>query len=404
MPNFQYKAKQGPEKLLEGVIEAPNETVAIERISQQGLVPISVTPYQSTPEVKTSHVVLTSTRRRNLEVAAFSRHLASLLRSGVPVFKALHTLADQEKDGGFKRILKAFCEDISKGRTLSQSMERYPGHFSRMYVAILKAGEASGTLQESLVRMATHLKKDEDLRSKVKRALAYPVFLGTAGAATIFFIMAFMIPKLTGLFGDIGEDLPLATRWVMGASQGIQQNWPVLLILLISSFYLIPKIFYRYIGKAFLDGLLLRLPFVGELVMKIEFSRFARTLELSLSNGLGFLQALRTAIPSIDNQVLRTSIEDCYRSVEKGSSFGSALKKKPYFSQLIAGLVAIGEESGRLAEVMSEISDTYDSEVDDLVGYLTTLLEPAMILVIGGIVGFIVMAMLLPVFEMNLAF
>lgn len=402
MPQYHYQAKEGPDKLIEGVIEAPTEAAAIEKISQQGVVPVKITLREKVKE--TVATPRTGVRwHGNSRVFLFSGNLARLIKVGVPVLRSMHLLASQETDPKVRQVLESIERDIREGKTLSRAMELYPQMFAPMYVAVVRAGEVSGGLQQALSQMAQYYKKQEEFSSKVRRAMAYPILLAFAGVASIFFIITFLVPKLQRVFADIGQDLPLPTRLILSFGSFMDHYWLWIVLLLGGSVLFLPRLLRDRFGKGALDPLKLRLPLFGDLIVKIEFSRFSRVLGLCFSNGLSFLESLRVAIPSVDNTVIRRALEDCCARVEKGSSFGQTLRKYPYFSDLTANMISVGEESGKVEETLIEIAEVYERETDDLLIYSTTFLEPLMILFVGGIIGFIVMAVLLPIFEMNTA-
>lgn len=405
MPSFQYRAKDGPERLVEGTIDAVSEPAAIEKISQLGLVPIHVRPAGSSPassrKEKGEPLVLSTKRLRTRQTMSFSRHLASLLKSGVPILKAIWVLNDQEKDPSFKKALNVVSDRIKEGKTLSEAIESSPEFFSPMYSAIIRAGESGGGLQEALARMAEYLKKQDSLTSKIRRAMAYPMLLGVAGLGTVFFVITFVVPKLAKIFADLHQELPLATRIVMSAGQFMQHYWIFVLVGLFLLVIGIPAFLRKYFGADFFDSIALSTPFMRKFAFKRDFSAFSRTLEMAISHGLPFLEALRVSIPVVKNRIIAADLAECRERVTKGDSFGASLKQYPYFPHFVTNLISIGEESGRLQEVLNELSDTYEQEIDDSFAVFTTLLEPAMILLVGSLVGFIVIAMLLPIFEMN---
>ncbi len=408
MPEYGYQAKEGPEKMIEGVIEAATENAAIEKISQSGFVPVRIWLHEkgkNTPRTSAAPVPAGALRRQSAAwVYLFSGHLARLVKAGVPILKAIHLLSSHEKDAKVREALQVIEREIREGKTLAGAMEIYPAMFSPMYVSVVRAGEATGSLHQSLLRMSVYYKKQDELVSKVRRAMAYPAVLACAGVASIIFIITFLVPRLEKVFADIGHELPLPTRIVLGFGLFMQHFWYLALLAAALLFVFLPRVLKDRIGKSSWDAMKLKIPFFGKLIVKIEFARFSRTLSLCVSNGLSFLDALRVAIPAAENLSIRSALEDCYQSVEKGSSFGSALKKNAFFSELTSNLISVGEESGRVEETLAEIADVYEQEVDEFLLYSTTFLEPLMILVVGGIIGFIMMAVLLPIFEMNAGF
>jgi len=405
MADFLYRAKQGPDRLIEGEIEAMSETAAIEKIHQMGYVPIEVRAKSASARSRGGNIrIWKSKTQRNRDVIFFSRHLASLIKSGVPILTALHLLGRQEKDATMRTLIHSLAENINAGSTLTKAMEKFPVYFSPVYLGILSAGENSGSLPEALVRISQHLKKEDLLRSKLRRAMTYPILLAIAGFLTIFFILTFVIPKLAFLFANFNRTLPLATRVLITLGDWMSHYWAYAGLVFCVSLLAIPAFFRRAAGKPAISVTALRLPFFGKLVFKNEMARFARTLEMSLSDGLPFLQSLTTAIPTLDNLVLRQLMKDCRDRIQKGERFGRSLAQYSAFPSFVTDLISVGEETGHLEEVLIEIADSYEQDLDEATVFMTTLLEPAMILIVGSFVAFIVLAMVLPIIEMNTMF
>ena len=402
MPEYRYQAKQGPEKLIEGVIEAASETAAIEKISQQGYVPVMISLENKIK--KEAAGPRSGAKADSQKVYLFSNSLARLLKSGVPVLKAVYFLALQEKDHEFRAVLETVERHIREGQTLSKAMSAFPRAFSPMVISVLRSGEMSGKMQEALIQLVEHFKKQREFSSKVRKALAYPIVLVTAGILSIFFVITFLVPKLQKVFMDMGQALPLPTRIVLGLGAMMQRYGLVFVAVLGFLVFFVPGFLKSRVGKYSTDAFKLKMPFVGDLIQKIEFARFSRMLSLCLASGIPFVNALHEVIPSVGNAVIRNKLEECRQIVENGGSFAQAIKKHEFFSSMAVNLIAVGEESGRIEETLVDIAEIYEQETDERLMVLTTLLEPLMILFIGGIIGFIVMAVLLPVFEINAAF
>ncbi|MCG3175478.1 MAG: Type II secretion system protein F [Candidatus Omnitrophica bacterium] len=412
MPEYEYRAKDGPERLIEGVLQAASEMDAVERISQMGYVPVSVRPRsgaarsEAQPAARqTASVGGALTRWRSSvpdgTLALFSRHLSSLIRSGVPILRGLTLLSEQERHHRLKAVLDALAEQIKRGSTLSGALRRHADVFPPTYIAMVEAGEGSGSLQEALARIAVYLRKQSELQSKVRRALAYPLFLSGAGAGSVIFLLAFVVPRLSGLFNSMEGRLPLPTRVILTAGNVLEKAWFPLIVLTAVLALVLPRLLPRLMPAGALDAFRLRLPLLGEVVFKADAARFCRTLEMSLSNGIAFVEALRVAVPTVRNILLRDALEEVEDRIKKGEPFGRGLRASGLFPPFLCNLVSIGEESGRLDEVLGEIADAYEQDLDEKTAFLTTLLEPAMILVVGSVIAFIVMGILLPIFEMN---
>ncbi len=401
MPDFEYKAKEGPERVVEGVVRAATEAQALDKIHKMGYIPITVRSNAHGRFSRPSSLVWKSGRKTKKQLIFMSKYLASFLRSGIPILRSLQILAEQEKDLHFQTVLNALASQIRAGKTLSQAMEHFPDTFSPMYLSMVRAGEGGGMLQESLVRMSVYLKKQEALSSQVRQALAYPLFLLVAGIGTVYYILTFAVPRIMTVFEEMGQELPVQTKLVMALAGFMSKYWIWGLGVLFLTILATRQFFSRPGGKALSDQVSLKLPYAGSFVYKSAVARFTRTLSMSLSNGMSFLEGLRISIPTLQNVVLSDAFTGCYQWVQKGDRFGRRLRQLNVIPNFVSDLIMVGEESGRVTESLDEIADTYESEMDEDVHFFTRLLEPVMILLIGSVVGFIVIAMMLPIFEMN---
>lgn len=431
MPRFAYRAKKGPTEVVNGTIDAQTADAVIEKLDEMGLLPIrmeEVSADASAPAVpalpagqagvpapaipaaaKPRPDVLHAAKKplfariRSTEVTIFGRQLASLLRAGVPILKALWIISEQTPNPKFKEMLEHSQDEIRNGKPLSAVLSQYPRLFPPIYLAMVRTGEDSGTLQEVLVRISEYRQKQEEIGSRVRSALAYPILMGLTGIGTVAFMLTFVIPRLTGLFSQLGTALPLPTRILMSASAVFQSVffWLAAAALIIGLTVLArtphPKV-RRMRGE-----MGLRFPLLGPFALKAELARLCRTLELLVKSGLPILRGLEITAPVIGNSLLREAFEEARAKVSGGASLGRTLRESGRFPLFLTNLVSVGEESGKLDEALAEAAAFYERETDEGVRLLTSLLEPLMILVMGLIVGFIVMAMLLPMFELNLA-
>lgn len=417
MPAYAYRAKRGPKEILTGRLEAATTEDAVEQLTAMGLVPVSLEEEKASaaparadrPPVRAASEPVPAPgpggkgRIRSQEVTVFGRQLSSLLRAGVPILRALWILSEQSQNPALKRFLAQAQDEIKEGRPLSSVLARSPKMFPPIYVALVRAGEDSGTLQETLLRVSEYRQRQEEVFSKIRTAMAYPILMGLTGVGTIVFMLTYVIPRLTQLFSSMGENLPLPTRLLMSASSVFQQPafW-----LAVAALVLAGAAFARLrpgVVAAAWSRLSLGLPVVGDFVMKAEMARLARTLELLVRSGIPILRTLEIAAPVLGNGVLRGEFAKMQALLAGGGSLGRSLRDNGRFPLFFTNLISVGEESGRLEEALSEIAAFYERETDELVKVLTSLLEPLMILAMGLVVGFIVIAMLLPMFELNLA-
>ncbi|MDP8230504.1 MAG: type II secretion system F family protein [Candidatus Gorgyraea atricola] len=391
MPKFIYKAKKGPKEIIEGKIEAESEAQAVKQLMQQGYYPIWV------KETST----LASQKRRPVktkDLAIFTRQLSELLDSGLALYEALNIIENQIELPGLKEIIRGIREKVRDGNTFSESLKDYPGVFSELYVNLVRSGEAGSMLRDVLNNIADFLEKEEDVKSRVLAALAYPMLMLIVGAGTIFILTGFVIPKLANMFIEMGEVLPLPTRMLIGFSDFIRSYWILLAIFIGGAIFFVA----RSKSKGAIDRFKLKLPIIGALVRDSELARFSRTLSMLLKNGVAILSALKITSDVIENEVVKAEALRIYNDVREGSSLAAAIKKNTSFPQFIVNMATIGEEGGMLDKTLLKAAKSYELESDRKIKILSSLLEPAIILIMGVVVGFIVISMLLPVFQISL--
>lgn len=393
MPTFVYRAKKSSAETVSGQISAQTKDEAIDLISQLGFLPISVEP-QVLKTVQPSPL-------KSKELFIFSRQLANLLKSGLPILRALKIVGEQTKHIYFQHVIFMLAEQIRNGRSFSESLTLYPKIFSPLYVTMIQAGEESGSLHDILYSLALHQQRQEEIKSKVKTAMVYPSLMAVVGAGTVLFILCFVLPKMAGLFSSLGDNLPLPTVILLTLSRFFNKAW--IFILLVS--LMIGIGVYRWVrstqGQLIFSRIILRLPLFGDVILKSELARFAATLSLLIKNGVPIVRALQTAIPVLNNNSLKSQMMESKDYLVSGRSLGEGIAQVKEIPPLLSQLINVGEESGNLVEVLKDAAENYEQEVNEKVKIMTTLLEPIMILIIGLIVGFMVFAMLLPIFQID---
>lgn len=400
MNTYRFRAKKGPQELIEGTVEADSEKEAIEKVTAMGYLPVCIeeNPSAAGPS-RLQAAGVSSVRMKSREITVFSRELASLLKAGVPILRAINVILEQTQDQKLRRILKDMHDALKDGATFSSALSRYPQVFSPFYIALIRAGEDSGALSDALLRIADYRLKQEDLLSRFRMALAYPILMALVGLATIIFMLTFVMPRLMRIFLGLGQDLPIPTKILISTSNFLRQWWVWVILAL---FILVARRQSRTeAAKLFLSRIKLGLPVFGKLILKSELSRFCRTLELLLKSGIGLLQAITVALPVVGNSILKEQIQNSRQELEKGGSFGRSLKNSQFLPVFMTNLIIIGEESGKLTGALEEVASSYERDTDEAIKIMTNLLEPLMILGMGLVVGFIVVAMLLPIFEIN---
>lgn len=396
---YRYRAKKGPEDIIEGVLDAVSESEAVEKISQQGYFPITVEA--DTFPSPAAQPQAQGGRRRvgSKEVTVFTRQLASLIKSGVPILQSLTIIAEQTENASFRGIIKDIYASIKEGAFFSSSLARHPQAFPPLFVALIHAGEGSGALAEALDRIADYRTKQEEFLSQLRASLAYPAVMAVVGVATIVFMLTFVIPRLTAILMSMGGELPVATKLLIATSGLLSELW--LWVSILCAIFIVRRWIRSEAARMPLSVFKLRLPVFGTLILKSELARFCRTLELLIKNGIPILKALEIAIPVLDNDRIKQQLRSSYGDLEQGGSFGRSMKEGRIFPGFMTNLIIVGEESGRLSEALIEIAQSYERDTAQALKTLTSVMEPLLILCMGLIVGFIVVAMLLPIFEIN---
>jgi type II secretory pathway component PulF len=401
MPLYKYRAKDGPEHIVEGQIEAKNKEEAIEKINQMGYLPVRLGEEVVGRKQGKVPRSLFSAGLRTHDITIFSRQLASFLKSGMPILRALSIISAQSENHRLKDMIESIRAEVRDGKVFSAALAKFPRVFSPLYIAMVRTGEDSGTLPEALMRVVAYRQKQEEIFSRIRMALVYPAIMASVAIATIVFMFTFVMPRLMRIFSNIGEDLPLATKVLIAISTGFRQWWPVIILVGTVIFFIVKHQFTKAHAVR-LSRLKLRLPLFGNLISRAELARFSRTLELLIRNGIPILKAIEVAIPTVNNELIRQQLRKSCKDLERGASFGKSLQKSALFPAFMSNLIIIGEESGQLDEALCEIANSYEKETEEAIKMMTTLLEPMIIFVMGAVVGFIVIAMLLPVFQINL--
>lgn len=415
MKTYAYKAKKGPNEIVKGQVIALNKDEAVDKVNDLGLVPVDLweveTKKKDVAEEKKkekpiSQVSHSKREEKNGKVKSrdlliFYRQMSKLMRSGVPLLKCLYLMSQENASNHFKVILEAIHKEIREGNNLSAAMHLFPAVFTKFDIAMIQTGEATGKLDEILLEIANYREKQKELTSKVRSALAYPAFIIVMAFFTVLYMLTSVIPNFAMFFKDLGQDLPLLTRLLIATSQWLQKY-----ILLIGGggvilFFTFKKYLANPEKKLRFDGMILKWPLLGNVLLKAEIARMTRTLELLLKSGIPIIRAVRFTSPVIKNEVLKQEIEGCAVLLEQGNTLSSGLRASKYFPRFVTYFIGVGEESGKLEESLSEISDWYEKDTEEAVKIMTSLLEPAIILIVGAILALIIMAVLLPVFSMN---
>lgn len=391
---FGFQAKDNTGKLVTGVVEASSIAEARTILRSQELVPINVRMSNDLLETRLTGGVSAK------ELQIFSRQFSVLIESGVPVVESLQSIADSVRNKKFKSAILDIIRQVTAGRKLSEAMELYPAIFSKLYVNLIKAGESAGVLDEVLNRLAVYIEKSNALRSKITGALWYPAITIFIAFAAITVILIYVIPKMQTIFSDQGQELPELTRMVIDLSQFIRDSWLYGLIILLGTPILL-LIYYRTPpGRFTIDSILLRIPVLGGLLIKSCIARMARTLATLLKAGVQLVEAIDIASEVTGNAVVERDLKKSKDSIIQGRNFVDPLRKSSSIPLMVTQMIAIGEETGNIDLMLTKIADFYETEVETTADALTSLIEPLIIVFLGGTIGFLVIAMFLPIFNM----
>jgi type IV pilus assembly protein PilC len=403
---FAFRAMDVAGVASAGELEADSKAQVTEQLRQRGLIVLDVTEKKAPFAIEDVFKRWKGIDQR--ELAVFSRQFATLVASGMPMLRTLHTLDEQTQDEEIKGAVAGLRADVEAGSTLEQAMERHPRVFDRLYRAMVRSGEQSGRLEEALDRVAFQVEKADALRRQVKSALMYPTLVFVVAVAVLLAVVAFIIPVFVGIFEEIGEEnpsekaaLPLPTQMCVGASDLITGYWYILIPAFAVSFFAFFKWKKTEQGREVWDRVLLRFPFkIGDVIQKVALARWSRTFSGSVASGVPMLQSIKLTGETAGNVVVEQAMEDVYASVKRGGSIAAPIERTAIFPPMVGHMVAVGEETGQLENMLGKIADFYEAEVDAKVKALTALIEPIMIMFVGGIVGFIVIAMYLPIFSL----
>lgn len=395
MPQFNYVSVSREGRQLSGIMAAPNREEAINELRKNGGRPLLL------HEVKAKKQGLSFKNKAKLkDLVVFSRELSTMISAGVPLPRSLETLADQAENKYFKEVILNVHHDVESGIALGDAMSKHPKVFSEVYVNMVRAGESGGILDDIMKRLATQVEKDASIRHKIKGAMAYPLVILTVTILAFFAIMLFIMPKISKIITDLGgadAQLPVYTRAMLSVSSFIKGN--ILFILVAAALGIF--LFRRYIstnkGKYWWHGLLLRAPIFGKVIGKIVIARFARTFSSLMGAGVSVLDALEVTGKAVGNKVIQRELETVAKNVRNGQSLGKQLLAAPHFPPIVGQMMQVGEETGKIDEILVKVADFYEEEVDTVVDSLASIIEPLMIVLLGGLVGMIAASVMGPI-------
>ena len=401
MPLYAYRGLDVDGRSVGGVVDADSPRGARQKLRRTGVFPTDLKEERAATPLAVRAFAQRSERVPAAELAAITRQFSTLVAAGLPLVEALGALAEQAERPSLARTLAQVRQEVTEGSSLADALAQHPRLFGSLYVNMVRAGEASGALHVVLDRLADYTENQARLLGKVRSALTYPAIMLLLSATILFFLLSYVVPKVTRIFQETHQQLPLPTRLLLGVSDFVAQWWWLLLMLLAAVTVGVMRWARTPSGRERVDRLTLDVPYLGRLAQKLAVARFARTLSTLLASGIGLLPSLDIVKSIVDNTVLTRAIERARDAIREGQSIAPPLRESGLFPPLVVHMVAVGERSGQLEAMLSKAADTYDDEVENAVVALTTILEPIIIVFMGGVVLFIVLAILLPIFELN---
>jgi type IV pilus assembly protein PilC len=393
MPTFTYTARAVNGDLKSATIDAPNRDDVIKQLRQLKLNVVKIDEGTANRKKRGGSVKMR-------DIVIFTRQFSTMINAGLPLVQALDILASQSENPALKDVTRQVMFDVESGNTVADALRKHPKAFSDLYVNMVAAGEAGGILDTILMRLAVFMEKNDALIRKVKGAMIYPGVIISVAAIAITVLLVFVIPTFESMFNSAGIELPLPTRIVIGMSRVLKGYWYLIVGAVIGLFVSIKRYYATPGGKLNIDRLMLKMPVLGDVLRKSAVSRFTRTLGTLISSGVSILDGLEITAKTSGNRVIQDAIMESRASIAGGETIAAPLKKSAVFPPMVISMIAVGEQTGGLDEMLTKIADFYDEEVDAAVSGLLALMEPVMIVFLGVVVGGMVVAMYLPIFDM----
>lgn len=396
---FTYKALKGS-KIVKNRIEANSSSAVIDYLQKNGYFPITVSEIKGE---KSIFSIFDNTVSFN-DIVDFTRQIAIMLNAGLTIIDSLEILKKQVKKFGMQKIITSIDNDIKAGNSFSSALKKYPNNFSGLYIALVKSGEASGKLGEILLRLADNLEKEREFKNRLKGALIYPAIILVGMFIVMFIMITFVIPKLLNLYKDFNVTLPLTTQILIAISSFSVRFWPLIIISLLASLYFLKKYFQTKIGKNNLDIFMLKLPIIGRVVSISSLVDSTRTLAILVGSGVSILDALAIVVDTAENMVYKKAFERVTEKIEKGQSLGVSLEQEGIFPPILVQMSHVGEQTGNLDDTLFRLSKYFETESEIAIKSMTTLIEPAILVILGFGVGFLVMSVITPIYNLTSSF
>jgi type IV pilus assembly protein PilC len=400
MPSFAFTGRTRGGQPISGERIADTADAATMALRREQIMVTRITPAKAKSEPKKAKAGVLSKKVKSKNLAVFTRQFSVMIDAGLPLVQCLDILGSQEEDRHFAAVILATRSDVESGASLADAMKRHPKTFDPLYTNMIAAGEAGGILDTILKRLATYIEKAVKLKGQVQSAMIYPVAVMVIAAGVVAVILWKVIPTFAALFQGLGADLPLPTRVVIALSNNFVRFFPILLFSLGAIAFVFRRYYSTYNGRRVVDRTMLKMPILGSILRKIAVARFCRTLSTLISSGVPILDGLEITARTAGNAIVEDAIMVTRKSIERGETVSAPLKETGVFPAMVTQMIGVGEATGALDTMLAKIADFYEEEVDTAVAGLLTLLEPVMISVLGIIVGGIVIAMYLPIFDL----
>lgn len=397
MPVYLWEGRTAKGELKKGELEAPDETAVRLQIRRKGLKSIEV---RKKPKDLLESVPFLQQKVKGKDIVIFSRQFSTMINAGLPIVQCLEMLGNQEQNKTFKKIILAVKEDIEGGATLSEALAKYPDIFDQLYVNLVAAGEAGGILDKILMRLSAYLEKAMKLRSKVKGAMTYPASVLGISIAVVSLLLLKVIPVFQSMFEGMGRALPAPTQFLIDASKFMQSYFLFMVAGVIVLIFAFRRYYKTKTGRLKVDTLILKAPVFGPLLKKVAVAKFSRTLSTMMSSGVPIIEGLDIVSRTAGNKVIENALIETRKSISEGRTIAEPLLESGIFPSMVVQMIAVGENTGALDSMLAKIADFYDDEVDAAVDSMTALLEPFMMVFLGTVVGGMIIAMYLPIFQM----
>ncbi|MFB3894841.1 MAG: type II secretion system F family protein [bacterium] len=400
MPSFKYTARNAQGKIVDGIVESPSQDVLVKMLRSQGLLVTAISQDQIKPTSGKKKFRLARTHVSLDDLIIFSRQLATMVSAGLPLIESLDVLGEQLENPILRKAVVDVRKDVEAGSTFTNALEKHPKIFDQLYVSMVRAGEASGMLDSIMNQLAAYLEKSGSIRRKVKSALVYPAVVSIIAIAIVIFILVKVIPTFESIYRSFDAQLPVPTQIIVSISRALRKFWYIWLIVFVGLGYALKRYVNTPKGRWQFDTFKLNMPIFGDLFRKVAVAKFTRTLSTLVRSGVNILNALEIVAKTAGNVIIESAVNKTKNSIQQGETIAGPLAQTGVFPPMVTRMIDVGEKTGALEDMLNKIAEFYEDQVDAAVAALTSMLEPIMIAIMGVIVGGIVIAMYLPVFNM----